>query len=234
MNFMQNMLRIARKIRGIFFPPPPVEYEIFLEKFYMKFKNPNFWPAGIYDINKMELSKHSYGRLNLAYVDSGILKIGKCCSIAEDVVFLLGGHHPYQTVSTFPFNVYYSEKTKKNTKDIFKNLDIEKLKDEESITVNDDVWIGHKAFILPGITIGQGAIVGACAVVTKDVPPYSIVAGNPARIVKYRFNENIIKELLSFADYSKLTEEKVMKYMDFLLTEPLTEENIDKFREIFD
>ncbi|WP_276324862.1 hypothetical protein [Treponema putidum] len=88
--------------------------------------------------------------------------------------------------------------------------------------------------MLPGITIGQGAIVGACAVVTKDVPPYSIVAGNPARIVKYRFNENIIKELLSFADYSKLTEEKVMKYMDFLLTEPLTEENIDKFREIFD
>lgn len=233
MNFMQNMLRIARKIRGIFFPPP-VEYEIFLEKFYMKFKNPNFWPAGIYDINKMELSKHSYGRLNLAYVDSGILKIGKCCSIAEDVVFLLGGHHPYQTISTFPFNVYYSEKTKKNAKDIFKNLDIEKLKDEESITVNDDVWIGHKAFILPGITIGQGAIVDACAVVTKDVPPYSIVAGNPARIVKYRFNENIIKELLSFADYSKLTEEKVMKYMDFLLTEPLTEENIDKFREIFD
>ena len=96
------------------------------------------------------------------------------------------------------------------------------------------MWIGHKAFILPGVVIGQGAIVAACAVVTKNVPPYAIVAGNPARIVKYRFNENIIKELLSFADYSKLTEKKVMKYMDFLLTESLTEENIDKFKEIFD
>jgi virginiamycin A acetyltransferase len=64
------------------------------------------------------------------------------------------------------------------------------------ITIGNDVWIGARAVILDGITIGDGAIVGACAVVTKDVPPYAVVAGVPARVIRYRFSEKKIRTLL--------------------------------------
>lgn len=147
---------------------------------------------------------------------------------------MLGGYHPYTTISTFPFHRYYSEKTKRENDEVYANVDTDALVKRQSIIIKDDVWIGHKAFILPGVTIGQGAIVGACATVTKDVPPYAIVAGNPARIVKYRFSENIITQLLSFADYSKLNDEKVEKYMKILMLEDVTEENIEQFRKIFE
>lgn len=207
-------------------------FDIYLEEFYSKYKNPYLSPGGIYDLNHLDLSKYSYGKINLAYISCGLLKVGKCCSIADDVVFMLGGYHNYKTVSTYSFHVFFSPKLKRKPNHYAEN--IEEWIPKESITLCDDVWIGYKATILPGVKINQGAVVGACAVVTKDVPPYAIVAGNPARIIKYRFSEDIIEQLLEFADYSKLTEEKVEKYCDFLMTEELNNENIHKFREIFE
>jgi tetrahydrodipicolinate N-succinyltransferase len=65
-----------------------------------------------------------------------------------------------------------------------------------AITVGDDVWLGHNAMVMSGVNIAQGAVVAAGALVTRDVPPYAIVAGNPARIIKYRFSEKVIQELL--------------------------------------
>ena len=76
------------------------------------------------------------------------------------------------------------------------------------IIVGDDIWIGYGAVILSGITIGQGAIIGAGAIVTKNVPPYAVVGENPAKIIKYRFEENIIKELLRI-DFNKITDEAI-------------------------
>ena len=76
------------------------------------------------------------------------------------------------------------------------------------ITVDDDVWIGFYATIMSGVHIGQGAVVAAGAVVTKDVPPYAIVGGVPAKIIKYRFSPEVIEQLLKM-DYSKLTDNMI-------------------------
>ena len=87
-----------------------------------------------------------------------------------------------------------------------------------NIEVDDDVWIGYGATIMSGAHIGQGAVVAAGAVVTKDVAPYAIVGGVPVKIIKYRFPEAMIEELLKI-DYSKLTEEAIKSHIDELYTE---------------
>ena len=92
--------------------------------------------------------------------------------------------------------------------------------------LEDDVWIGNNAMILSGVTIGQGAVVAGGAVVTKDVEPYAIVAGNPAKVIKYRFEPEIIEKLKRI-DYSKLTKEKALSVLPQLYTN-LTTENVDK------
>ena len=89
------------------------------------------------------------------------------------------------------------------------------------IILDDDVWIGYRAIILSGVHIGQGAIIAAGAVVTKDVPPYAIVAGVPARIVKYRFSEDIIKDLEKI-DFSLMTKDIIEKHIDELYTKVTT------------
>ena len=86
------------------------------------------------------------------------------------------------------------------------------------ITIEDDVWIGFGATILSGVTIGQGAVIAAGSVVTKDVPPYAIVGGVPAKVIKYRFPEKMIKELVKI-NYGKLTNEMIKKQVDDLYTE---------------
>ena len=87
-----------------------------------------------------------------------------------------------------------------------------------AIIVDDDVWIGYGATIMSGVHIGQGAVVAAGAVVTKDVPPYAIVGGVPAKVIKYRIEPEMIEELLKI-DYGKLTKEDIAKHIDDLYTE---------------
>jgi len=94
-----------------------------------------------------------------------------------------------------------------------------------SIIVDDDVWIGYGATIMSGVRIGQGAIIAAQSIITRDVPPYTIVAGNPAKIVKYRFTEKIRQKLINF-DFTILEDESIMQNIDRLYVE-LSDENID-------
>jgi len=111
--------------------------------------------------------------------------IGKYCSIASGVKFLPGGEHDYKRVSTFPFS---------------KKMEIQLTKKESfskgDITVGNDVWIGTNALILSGVNIGNGAVIAAGSVIVKDVPHYAIVGGNPAKIIKMRFSDAQIEELL--------------------------------------
>lgn len=110
------------------------------------------------------------------------LKIGKFCAIGPGAQFLMpGGNHPMVGPSTYPFTMFGGDWAD-NTLDAFSG--IEQRGDTE---VGNDVWIGREATIMPGIAIGDGAVIGANSVVTKDVAPYEIVAGNPAQHIRFRF-----------------------------------------------
>lgn len=169
----------------------------------------------IFPINIVKVGKYSYGSLNIYSWGSENegLEIGNFVSIAGDVKFILGGNHQLNTFTTYPFKVMmFGEKVEALTKG--------------KIVVKDDVWIGMSVLILSGITIGQGAVIAAGSVVTKDVPPYAIVGGNPAKILKYRFSSEIIEKVKT-VDLTKIKLEKNKGN----LYEKLTEKNIKNLLE---
>jgi acetyltransferase-like isoleucine patch superfamily enzyme len=142
------------------------------------------------------------------------LYIGNYCSIAAEVKFLLQAEHRLDALSTFPFKAM-----------LFKEQSGESL-GHGSIVLEDDVWIGFRSTIMSGVRIGQGAVVAAGAVVTKDVPSYAIVGGVPAQIIRYRFSE-LIREKLLQIDFSKLSEQRVYETLDVLYVSA-TEENVNE------
>jgi len=118
------------------------------------------------------------------------LRIGKFCQIAARAKFVMnGGNHAQKGFSTFPFFIFGGEWAGR----VDGETDHEARGDT---TVGNDVWIGYDALIMPGVTVGNGAIIGSRSVVTKDVPPYSVVAGNPAEVVRMRFDDQVIEALL--------------------------------------
>ncbi|MDR1434771.1 CatB-related O-acetyltransferase [Candidatus Endomicrobiellum devescovinae] len=119
------------------------------------------------------------------------LIIGKFCSIANGVKFLFNaGNHSSSSLANFPFAIF---------EDLFNlGLDVTTAwNNKGDIVIGNDVWIGYDALIMSGVHIGDGAIIGSRAVVTRDVKPYEVVGGIPAKVIKKRFNEDIIKELLN-------------------------------------
>lgn len=122
--------------------------------------------------------------------------IGNYCSLARGVKIGLG-KHPADFLSTSPLFYSKSNPLKKSF------IQEQKFVEFEKTTIGNDVWIGVNALILDGVTIGDGAIVGANAVVTKDVPPFAVVAGSPAKIIRYRFSENNIEQLLKIKWWNK-------------------------------
>ena len=137
-----------------------------------------------FPINKVRVGLGTYGGVKVLAYDNEkeSLIIGNYVSIAGDVTFLLGGEHNYKLVSTFPFLTH-----------IFMKRNLGSTPTKGPIRVEDDVWIGYGVLILSGVSIGKGAVIGAGSVVTKDVPPYSIFAGD--KVVKYRFQKDIIERL---------------------------------------
>lgn len=124
----------------------------------------------------------------LTWDSSDTVKIGKFCSIASGVTILGGGNHRIQRVTSYPLEYVLLQNMKKRTEDCSVS--------RGPTLVGSDVWMGINAIVLSGVTIGDGAVVGAGAVVSKDVAPYAIVAGNPAKIIGYRFPEKQIQDLL--------------------------------------
>lgn len=157
-----------------------------------------------FNFNQVKVGNFTYGALHVI-LDNDVnrLKIGNFCSIAPDVVFIPGSEHCLKTISTFPFKVK-----------CLGQMEGEAIS-KGDIIVEDDVWIGYRATIMSGVHIGQGAVVAAGAVVTKDVPPYAIVGGVPAKVNKYRFSDDIISELLKI-DYSKLDSTMIENNLDCL------------------
>ena len=141
-------------------------------------------------------------------IDSNV-KIGRYCSIAPNV-FIAPGEHYSTFITTHPilFDSVWRKKISVHEKNESVNI-IGRL--NESTIIGNDVWIGLNAIIMRGIKIGDGAIVGAGAIVTKDVEPYSIVAGVPAKFIKYRFNKNEIEELSKLEKWWNLPMDKLEK-----------------------
>lgn len=151
----------------------------------------------IFNVNLVDVGSYSYGELNIvSFADSDMLHIGNYVSIAQNVTFILDAEHYTNHISTFPFKVKYIET---ESKESFGKGDI---------NVEDDVWIGFGATILSGVHIGKGAVIAAGSVVTKNVPAYAIVGGVPAKIIKYRFDEDTRNALLNF-DFEKLDKQIV-------------------------
>lgn len=136
------------------------------------------------------IGEHSYGRPKVRFPESGCpLTIGRYCSIADRVEILLGGNHRTDWVTTYPFGAFPEVWGDDLGHDFHAS--------RGGVAIGSDVWLGSAATILSGVTIGHGAVVAARAVVARDVPAYAIVAGNPARVIKYRFEEGQIAALLA-------------------------------------
>ncbi|AEF25343.1 CatB-related O-acetyltransferase [Streptococcus parauberis] len=172
----------------------------------------------IVNTNRISVGKNTYGRINVSVFDhsnSKLLSIGSFCSIASNVHFLCGGDHYQDRILNYPI-----EK---------KLFDQEEALSKGEIIVGDDVWVGTNALILSGVKIGKGAIVAAGSVVTKDVPPYSIVGGVPAKIIKYRFSDRYIEKLKNL-DFTKLDDDFIKENVE-LFNRPLDEEILLKFED---
>jgi acetyltransferase-like isoleucine patch superfamily enzyme len=132
----------------------------------------------------------TYGWPEVMYYDAGAaLQIGAYCSIAPGVKILLGGEHHIEYVTTYPFSLLVEDAKGISGYPYTKG----------DVIIGNDVWVGQDAMILSGIRIGDGAVIAARSVVTRDVAPYSIVAGEPARHIKFRFPPETIDTLLKIA-----------------------------------
>ncbi len=168
------------------------------------------------NFKRFNIGEYTYGSPAVLYGKEemgGDLIIGKFCSIAEDVVILLGGNHRIDWVTTYPFNKLMEE---------FSFIEGHPTT-KGDVIIGNDVWIGYQSLILSGVKISDGAVIAARSVVTKDVEPYTIVAGNPARLIRRRFSEEIIKRLLAIQWWNKDIN-IIKKYIPLMLSQ-----DIEKF-----
>lgn len=164
------------------------------------------YPANIFNQELVKVGRKTYGELYVsAFNDRYKISIGHFCSIAPNVIFLLSADHSLNYLSTFPFK---TKCLKEGSEGISKG----------DIIIDSDVWIGQNAIILSGVHVAQGAVIAAGAVVTKNVPAYAVVGGNPARIIKYRFNEDIIERLIKIK-FENLTDEFIERHKKILYSE---------------
>lgn len=141
---------------------------------------------------RVSIGNHTYGAPMIRWWgEPADLTIGKYCSIADDVEIFLGGNHRTDWVSTYPFSVFRRWTEARNVTG--------HPSTRGSVMIGNDVWLGAGCVILSGVTIGNGAVIGCRSVVTRDVPDYAIVAGNPAAIVRMRFQATQINQLLACA-----------------------------------
>lgn len=142
----------------------------------------------------VEVGDHTYGELMVlqyGHTDRKVV-MGRYCSVAEGVVVMLGGNHRHDWITTYPFTGMHEKYPEA--------VHIEgHPRSNGDVRIENDVWLGRCSTVLSGVTIGDGAVIGAYAIVTRDVPPYAIVAGNPAEIIRYRFSRDHIERLLKVA-----------------------------------
>lgn len=167
----------------------------------------------------MSIGKHTYGTNNLRifYTDSGAkFQIGNFCSISDNLNIYLGGNHRTDWVTTYPFGHINQH--------IFNNFDGRGHPSTKGdIIIGNDVWIGSNVTIMSGVIIGDGSIIANNSHVVKNIEPYSVVGGNPAKLIKYRFTPEQIEKLLEIKWWF-WDDEKINNF-----TPLLCNSNIDEF-----
>jgi virginiamycin A acetyltransferase len=173
-------------------------------------------------LNPEEFGDYTYGYDSLIVKDFETgerLRIGKFCSLSSNITILLGGNHPIQNVSTYPFGILNTDK--------FNGTINNNNNNKKDTIIGNDVWIGHGVTIMTGITIGDGAIIAANSNVVKDVEPYSIVGGNPAKFIRKRFTDEQISNLLDIKWWN-LDDNKINEILPHICSD-----NIDEFIKLF-
>jgi virginiamycin A acetyltransferase len=201
---------------NVIFPVPNINTVTYIKP---TLKNPNIIVGDFTYFSGVDFEKHVTHHYDF-YGDS--LIIGKFCQIAAGVEFVMNGaNHQMNAVTTFPFYIFgWNEKVPS----------LNKMPLKGDTVVGNDVWIGEKATILPGVHIDDGAIIGMKSVVGSNVPPYTIVAGNPAKPIRQRFDNEMIELLLKLKWWDKSIEE--IQQLITLLTDNDIEKVKEKIREI--
>lgn len=158
-----------------------------------------------------------YTRIN-AFCQLARVTVGNFTAIGMNTIMGLG-RHPMNYASTQ--SIFYKNNNIKN--DWVNPID---FKEGLPIKVGGDVWVGRNSTVMDGVTIGHGAVIATGAIVTKDVPPYAIAAGVPAKVIKYRFNEDIIERLLEI-EWWNFSDEQIQEHIDFFRDPKLTLEKLN-------
>jgi acetyltransferase-like isoleucine patch superfamily enzyme len=165
----------------------------------------------------MSFGKYTYGTPHIHWSNNNAkLVVGNFCSIADNVHVYLGGNHRTDWVTTYPFGHIHQ-----NIFNHFDGIGIPSTKGD--VIIGNDVWIGYNVTIMSGITIGDGAVIACNSHVVKNVEPYSLVGGNPSKLIKYRFTQEQIKKLLEIK-WWYWEDTKINKF-----TPLLCNNNIDEF-----
>lgn len=182
------------------------------ETIYLKqvIRNPNI-EIGDYTIyNDFVQDPKDFEKNNVLYqypINKDKLIMGKFCSVACGAKFLFNSaNHSLDSLSTYPFPIFFEEW----------GLDVKNIRqawdNKGDIVIGNDVWIGYEAVVLAGVTIGDGAVIGARAVVSKDIPPYTIAAGVPAKPIRKRFSQDTIRSLLEIKWWN-WSEERIARHI---------------------
>lgn len=166
----------------------------------------------------MNVGKYTYGVDNISVLTWGEgakLEIGSFCSIAANIKIYLGGNHRVDWITTYPFGHTH--------KGVFNKFNGEgNPKTNGDVIIGNDIWIGSDVTIMSGVRIGDGAVLANNSHVVKDVEPYSIVGGNPAKLIKYRFDKDVIEKLLEIKWWD-LNDDKINELSPLLCSENIQE-----------
>ncbi len=182
-------------------------------------KNPKYrnWQIGDYTYGSPDGSP-----LVVYSGEKSKLVIGKFCSIAHNVIIFLGGNHRPDWITTYPFSVFFTEASHIPGQPTTRG----------DVIIGNDVWIGEGATIMSGVTIGNGAVIASKCLVTKDVPPYTIVGGNPSKTIRKRFDDETIDRLQA-SQWWDWSIDKILSHADLMLNNDpnLFLDQVEKIKE---